>query len=1002
MKKKRIFFVVSGGLSMQKLMLLSFLLFQSIAGFSQIGSPRLKYNFNSDWKIKIGDTTRAEKTDFDDASWKPVALPYAWNEDDAFRVSIEKLSTGIAWYRKHFTIDISQKGKKIFIEFEGIRHGGEFFVNGRSIGLSENGVMAFGFDISNDVKFGADNVIAARIDNSWDYRERSTNSTYQWNDKNFYANYGGINKNVFLHITEPLYQTLPLYSNLGTTGVYIYADHFDIPSKQATIHASSQVKNETGKQQLFVYEMKITDMNGKIMANIKSPELSIDQGEMKSTSLSLPVKGLNFWSWGYGYLYDVQTILYINGKPVDIVHTKTGFRKTDFKEGVLKLNDRVIQVHGYAQRTTNEWPAVGNAVPAWLSDHSNRLMVDGNANLVRWMHVTPWKQDVESCDRVGLMEAMPAGDSEKDVDGRRWEQRKEVMRDAIIYNRNNPSIIFYECGNKGISETHMKEMKAIRDEFDPNGGRAIGSREMLDSKEAEYGGEMLYINKSAAKPLWQMEYSRDEGLRKYWDEFSPPYHKDGEGPLHNGQDASAYNRNQDSHAIENIVRWYEYWQARPGTGKRVNAGGVNIVFSESNTHHRGAENFRRSGEVDAMRIIKDNYYANQVMWDGWVDVDKPRIHIIGHWNYAAGVKKNVYVVSSAEKVELFVNGRSLGFGEQSSRFLYTFKNIEWQPGVIRAIGYDLAGKKIAADEHATSGEPYAVRLKAFTSPRGLIADGADLALLEVEVVDAKGRRCPIALNMIHFSLQGNAIWRGGMAQGPDNYILSKDIPVECGVNRIFIRSTTRSGNIRIMASADGLQTASLNLQSKAISSVGGLNLQLPSDGLVPNLTRGPTPSILSYKIVRTPLKIINATAVTNTDKEAQSYDDNETTDWVNDGKLNTAWIEYEIDKPAMISELVLKLNNFRTRSYPLRISIDGKEVYKDTTQLNLGYFTASFQPATGTKIRIELFANGDIKDDKQVEVNGKKLDDGVARDDANARGRLSIIETEIYSPVIIR
>jgi beta-galactosidase/beta-glucuronidase len=145
---------------------------------------------------------------------------------------------------------------------------------------------------------------------------------------------------------------------------------------------------------------------------------------------------------------------------------------------MVYLNDRVIQMKGYAQRTSNEWPAIGMSVPAWLSDYSNKLMVESNANLVRWMHVTPWKQDVESCDRVGLMQAMPAGDAEKDVTGRRWEHRTELMRDAIIYNRNNPSILFYESGNESISEEHMSEMKAIRDTYDPYGGRAIGSREM--------------------------------------------------------------------------------------------------------------------------------------------------------------------------------------------------------------------------------------------------------------------------------------------------------------------------------------------------------------------------------------------------------------------------------------------------------------------------------------------------------------------------------------------
>ena len=85
-----------------------------------------------------------------------------------------------------------------------------------------------------------------------------------------------------------------------------------------------------------------------------------------------------------------------------------------------------------------------------------------------------------------------------------------------------------------------------------------------------------------------------------------------------------------------------------------------------------------------MRLPKDGYFANQVMWDGWVDVERSRTHIIGHWNYAPGTKKNIYVVSSADKVELFVNGKSLGMGEQSSRFLFTFKDVAWQPGTISA------------------------------------------------------------------------------------------------------------------------------------------------------------------------------------------------------------------------------------------------------------------------------------------------------------------------------
>jgi len=608
---------------------------------------------------------------------------------------------------------------------------------------------------------------------------------------------------------------------------------------------------------------------------------------------------------------------------------------------------------------------------------------------------------------VGLMQSMQAGDAEKDVEGVRWTQRKAVMTDAIVYNRNNPSIIFYECGNESISDPHMQEMKDIRDRFDPFGGRAIGSREMLDSKVAEYGGEMLYTNKSAHIPMWAMEYSRDEGSRKYWDDYTPPYHKDGAGPDSiwsvslnakvKSPDAKPYNRNMESHAVENVKRWFEFWNERPGTGKRVSAGGVNIVWSETNTHHRGADNYRRSGEVDALRIIKENFYANQVMWDGWVNPEKQHIHIVGHWNYAPGVKKDIYVISTAAKVELKVNGISQGFGTKSDGFLFTFKNIEWITGNISAKGYDEKNIAVCSDQINIVGEPVALRLKMIKRPTDFVADGHDLALVEAEVVDAKGSRCVTALNMIDYKIDGPAEWRGGMAIGPGNYILAKTFPVEGGVNRFLIRSTTTPGNITITATAAGLKPATITLTTKPFVTKDGLSSILPSAGLPFNLQRGPTPATASYNITRTPINIIKATAGANSDSAFASYDDNELSDWVNDGKLNTAWIEYELERTATVSEITIKLNNFRSRSYPLIITLDGKELFNGSTQTSLGYYTIKCDPQTGKKLRIQLSGNSQTKgNDAGVEVNGKKLDDGVVRDDSRAKGTLSIIEVEVY------
>ncbi|MET1057798.1 MAG: sugar-binding domain-containing protein [Pedobacter sp.] len=957
---------------------------------------RSTYNFNPGWKLAPGDIAKAEASAFDDSSWKSVTLPHAWNEDEAFRKSIEDLSTGICWYRKHFHLADSH-GKKIFLEFEGIRQAGEFYLNGKFIGRHENGVMAFGFDIT-DLLNDQDNIIAVRIDNAWDYKEKTSGSGYQWNDKNFNANYGGISKNVKLYVTGKTYQTLPLYSSLNTTGSYIYGKNFDIKGRSATIVASSEVKNEDAEAKVIRFEVEIRDADNNIVSTFAGADQNIQPAETKTFSAEALVGNLNFWSWGYGYLYSVTTKLISGGITIDALTTKTGFRKAEFKGGMVYLNDRVLMMKGYAQRTSNEWPAVGLSVPAWLSDYSNQLMVESNANLVRWMHITPWKQDIESCDRSGLIQAMPAGDSEKDVEGIRWDQRKTVMQDAIIYNRNNPSILFYESGNESISAAHMQQMRDIRNLYDAHGGRAIGSREMLDIDQAEYGGEMLYINKSAGKPLWSMEYSRDEALRKYWDEYTTPYHKNGDGPLYKGANASDYNRNQDSQAIEDVMRWNEYYAERPGTGSRVSSGGVNIIFSDSNTHHRGEENYRRSGEVDAMRIPKDSYFAHQVMWDGWVEPKRTGIHLIGHWNYKKGVKKDITVVSAGDKVELLLNRQSLGFGKRSNTFLFTFKNIEWKAGMLEAVSYNSAGKKLAQTQLKTSGMPAALRLTPISNPAGFKADGADLTLVQVEVVDKDGNRCPDALNMVNFSVKGPAEWRGGIAQGKDNYILSKDLPVECGVNRVLIRSTTTAGKISLSAQSAGLKAQTITFESLPVQVTNGLSKTFPSDGLKSYTKRGATPAGASFTVSRKAVKIVGATAGANTEKAVLSYDDNELSDWTNDGKISSAWIRYDLEKESTVTEVTLKLNGFRTKKYPIRILVDQQEVFKGITTTSLGYFTAILKPAKGKTLTIQLTDSGASEGNTAIgkEMNGKNLDDGINRPASDPKSTLDIIEAEVY------
>ncbi len=951
-----------------------------------------------------------------DADWqmggKNVTLPRAWNEEYAFKVRIAALPDDTVRYVKTFVAPKEWKGKKVFIEFEGARQAAEVWLNGHRLGLHENGVMAFGFDLTPYLYIGKENRMEVLTDNDWGYKERGASTegegvtdgnslpnntlepaSFQWNNKNFNANYGGLPKHVRLHVVGRLYQTLPLYSSLGTTGVYVYATDHDVQGHRATIHAESEVRNETGKAQKVVYEVEVIDRDGSSLARFSSDPVVVAKGETTTLSAQQHVGGLHFWSWGYGYLYDVKTRLVVNGLPVDEASTTTGFRKTAFEHGQTILNDRTLMMHGYAQRTSNEWPGVGMSVPAWLSDYSNGLMVESGGNLVRWMHVCPWKQDIESCDRVGLIQAMPAGDAEKDVTGRHWEQRVELMRDAIIYNRNNPSILFYECGNKGITEEHMVEMKAIRDAFDPHGGRAIGCREMLNhDTAAEYGGEMLYINKSATKPVWAMEYCRDEALRRYWDDWSYPYHKHGDGPLYRGDDASAYNQNNDQFAVEMVRRWFDYWQERPGTGERVSNGGTKIVFSDTNTHNRGESNYRTSGVVDAMRLPKDAFYAHQVMWNGWVTPDSSQTHIVGHWNYDEGTVKTVYVVSDAPRVKLFVNGKEVGDEKNAYHFLHVFEGVKYEPGSLMAVSADAEGRTLSSATLETVGEPVALKLTNIQDHQ-LVGDGADMALLQVEAVDAQGRRHPLAHQQLHFTIDGPIEWIGGIGKDSlgTNCIRSLSLPLECGVNRVLVRSTGGEGRASVKVAADGLGVASLTLDVKGTE-------QPPQLGL---LTRGETPSTPSYSDLKKTIHVKNVVAGCNQETAQNSIDDSEDTEWKNDGRASTAWIRYELAEPARVDEVVLKLTGWRKREYPLQIFADSTLVWEGKTPVSLGYVHLPFVPKVEKVKTITIRLQGTASDNEQysnvkelAEPVANELDLFKAKDGDKVRSELRIVEVD--------
>lgn len=401
-----------------------------------------------------------------------------------------------------------------------------------------------------------------------------------------------------------------------------------------------------------------------------------------------------------------------------------------------------------------------------------------------------------------------------------------------------------------------------------------------------------------------------------------------------------------------------------------------------------------------LRIPKDGFFAHKVMWDGWVDVENYHTHIIGHWNYTPDVRKPVYVVSSGDAVELFVNGKSKGFGRQDYRFLFTFDSVQWEKGTIEAISYDEQHKELSRHSLQTVGEPERLKLTLMHSPQGVFADGADIAMVQVEVVDGNGERCPLANHKIKFDLQGPAEWRGGIAQAADNYVLAKELPVECGITRVMIRSTTQPGNVVLKVAAEGLASEEIAFSTQPVEVKNGLSTFFPSVGLPSRFDRGETPSSPSYKETKVDVRVADVTAGTNQRDAGKSFDDNELSEWKNDGRLNTAWITYKLERRAEIDDICIKLTGWRQRSYPLEVYAGEHLIWSGNTEKSLGYVHLMIdRPVRSDEITIRL--KGATQDSdafgqiiEVVEPKAGELDLFKAEGDKKVHNELRIVEVE--------
>jgi beta-galactosidase len=848
----------------------------ALSAASLTAGERLTLNFNPDWKFTKSDEPKASSPEFDDKAWTSVSAPHTYNDVDTFdnfslaghRGEQDQWS-GRTWYRKTFTAPDAWKGKKVFIEFEGVRQVAEIYLNGELLGVSKTGFTPFGFDLTKHLQFGKPNVLAVMCDNRFrkdpddpaaiEASNKSGVSTTKkdagaggglaarlakenadipekvedlqanqipWNNPHWHPAHGGIYRNVKLIVTDPVHITLPLYSFLQTEGPYVYAT--DISDKSAKITVEVPLKNEAENAAAVEIGVKVyRDVFPKLSEDVLSETKSIDlkAGAQEKVVLSGTIQNPDLWEPSYPSLYRVVcTVRDKSGNVLDKAQIPLGIRnpKWDVKTG-FAINGNPVKLHGWGQKPTDEWPGLGAAQPNWLHFYTLQLMRDGGGNFVRWGHSAAGPAQIDACDRLGIIVDQPGVDGESDTVRAAWKLRADAFRDTLIYFRNNPSILVWEGGNQKVTREHAKELREAFDKYDPHGGRGFAFRR-ADKTDAEFmtvgvgteGGQEI-----KELPVFEGEYDREEAPRRAWDDKTPRPAIDDPSktvfgyPEGKGQ---TYQLTQEQYAANEVSHYVGK------LGAASHSGGGNWIFSDSTSGGRVAsEVARASGEVDGVRLPKEAFYVCRAMFS-----DEPQAYIIGHWNYPKDTKKNVYVASNGDEVELFVNGKSVGEGKQSDQYLFTFSDVAFEPGEVKAIAR-LNGKEIATDSKHTVGPAVALKLTPIAGPAGgLQADGSDVVLVDVEAVDAKGERVPTFFQRADFELKGPGVWRGGYNSGKEKSINNTYLDLECGINRVAIRSTRDAGKLELTAKTDGLKPTTLAIESHAVKIDGGVSSTAPA------------------------------------------------------------------------------------------------------------------------------------------------------------------------------
>jgi beta-galactosidase len=729
-----------------------------IAGpvFSQ--SVREHRNFDEDWKFHLGHASdphrdfnygianilaktgdpghnTAINMDFDDRGWATVQLPHDW----AVGLPFEHVSNGdvdahgyhavgglfpensIGWYRKTFTIDRADSGRRFVLQFDGIFRDSKVWINNCYLGGHFSGYSGSSYDVTDFIRFNGKNTVVVRVDAS----------QYEgW----FYEG-AGIYRHAWLNVFDDLHivQDGGVYVRTATTG------------DKATVTVTTRVENRNIRAASATVSAYITDRTGKQLARTKEQPLTLAVNGIGSVTDALELSAPQLWSLDNPYLYRLVAVVRdASGKVVDQMTVRFGVRTiTVDKDKGLFLNGKPVKIQGVCCH--QDHAGVGSALPDFLQYYRIQLLKEMGVNGYRTSHNPPTPELLEACDSLGMLVLDETRLLNSGAEyGAEWE--KLILRD-----RNHPSVFMWSIGNEEWKIQQSNWGKRIaqnqvlkQQELDPSrtstyaanvGNEWHGVNEVIPVRGFNYNlfGLDGYRKEHPDQPIIGTEVASTVSTRGI-------YYKD---------TVNAYVPDYDSVAppwASTAEHWWKIAADREWfmggfawTGFDYRGEPTPFAWPDINSHF---------GIMDMCGFPKTVYYYYQSWW-----TDKDVLHIAPHWNWKGkeGQPIPVWVHSNADNVELLLNGKSLG-KKDMPRNGHLEWTVNYAPGKLEAIAYK-KGKKLTAVVQ-TTGEAYRIIVKPVRTSFRL--DGEDATVFNISVVDRQGLEVPDAANLLHFSLTGSA------------------------------------------------------------------------------------------------------------------------------------------------------------------------------------------------------------------------------------------------------